>query len=284
MPEHVVPQVSVIIRVKDKVELLGGAIASVRAQTVAAEIVVVDSGSTDGSAELADREADRVVRIPAESFTFGGALNRGAELASAPLHVALSSHCGLPHRDWLARVVSIMADERVGAAGGKQFTATGHELSHPVNLDAATLDEWPLWSLSNHASAWRADVWRECPFDEELVASEDLLFARHVTRRGWLVVLDPALFVPSTHRTSGGVGSLFRRVRREVAATAVALDLPAFGPREALGWWFRVNGRSPLRRVVARLDPRRLVGLVGVVAGFKDAGRLAAVPIGRARQ
>lgn len=66
----------------------------------------------------------------------------------------------LPRRDWLARLLRIMEDERVGAAGGRMFDADGRVLQHPVSLDGVALDAWPLWSRSNHASGWRAEAWR----------------------------------------------------------------------------------------------------------------------------
>ncbi len=71
---------SVIVRCKDEEKLLERALTSLRRQTVEPEIVVVDSGSTDRSLEIAKRWCDRLVEIPAESFTHGYALNVGARL------------------------------------------------------------------------------------------------------------------------------------------------------------------------------------------------------------
>jgi glycosyltransferase involved in cell wall biosynthesis len=48
------------------------------------EIVVVDSGSTDGTVEISRRWCDRLIEIPAGSFAQGGALDLGAEAARAP--------------------------------------------------------------------------------------------------------------------------------------------------------------------------------------------------------
>ena len=47
------------------------------------EIVVVDSGSTDGTVAIAKRWCDRLIEIPEESFTYGYSANLGAEAASA---------------------------------------------------------------------------------------------------------------------------------------------------------------------------------------------------------
>ena len=85
---------SVIVRTKDKADTVEATFAALRPQTVPVEVVVVDSGSTDGTLEIARRHADRLVEIPAEAFTFGRALNVGAAAATAPVHFALSAHCG----------------------------------------------------------------------------------------------------------------------------------------------------------------------------------------------
>lgn len=282
MRETTTPALSVIIRAKDKVGTLSKAIDSVRAQTVVAEIVVVDSGSTDGTLELANARADRVISMPAEEFTFGRALNRGAAVATAPVHVALSSHCALPHSEWLARVLAHMQDDRIGAVGGKRIAPGGDVLDAPVRLDAAALRTQPRWILSNHASAWRAEAWCECPFDEDLEASEDLVFARRICERGWEIVLDPHLFVPAAHRTSAGARSLFRRKRVEAAATARTLDLPPFGWRDAWRWWWSEVPAPPgHRRMLSRLHPMRIINLAGRIAGYRDAGKLDLFGVGR---
>ena len=50
---------------------------------------------SDGPVALVAEQGDidRLIEISPEEFTFGHALNLGAEAASAPIHFALSSHC-----------------------------------------------------------------------------------------------------------------------------------------------------------------------------------------------
>ena len=73
---------SVIVRCRDEHETLSRTLSTLRAQTVPAEVIIVDSGSVDGSVELARREADRVIEIPQERFSYGYSLNVGAANAS----------------------------------------------------------------------------------------------------------------------------------------------------------------------------------------------------------
>jgi len=72
--------VSVVIPVRDGRRYLGEAIASIHAQTVEPlEILVIDDGSTDGSAELAAAAGATVIRRAPEGP--GAARNAGAQAA-----------------------------------------------------------------------------------------------------------------------------------------------------------------------------------------------------------
>ena len=60
-------------------ELLSAAVASLEAQTVPVEVVVVDNASSDGSREMLAARYPHVIVVPnAENLGFGRAVNRGA--------------------------------------------------------------------------------------------------------------------------------------------------------------------------------------------------------------
>ena len=65
------------------------------------EVIVIDSGSTDGTLDIAARYQVTVHRIARTAFTFGSALNLGARLAQAPVCVHLSGHSPPTSRRWL---------------------------------------------------------------------------------------------------------------------------------------------------------------------------------------
>lgn len=80
------PPLSVIIPLYNKRRTVLRAIDSILAQAVAAEIIVVDDGSTDGSAELvADRYRDRLTLVKQSNSGPGAARNRGVALSSSEL-------------------------------------------------------------------------------------------------------------------------------------------------------------------------------------------------------
>src|SRR4051812_12390885 len=100
-------EVSVAIPVLNGARYLDEVLGAVRAQRVdrEVELLVVDSGSTDGSLDIAERHGARIVRIPKEEFSHGGTRNRMMELASGD-HVAFITQDATPaHYGWLAAML-----------------------------------------------------------------------------------------------------------------------------------------------------------------------------------
>lgn len=238
-------------------------------QTVRPEIVVVDSGSSDQTIAIASRLADRVVLLTRGSFSYGRALNRGAEVATAPVHFAVSSHCVIPRSDWIERALGHYGRRPdVAATNGQLTDPEGFPLREALFVAADTPMPNPLWGFSNHASSWRADIWRREPFDEELEASEDFEWSDRVLALGCVIVFDPHLTVLPYHYKAAGPVALYRRGKREFlsAAACRAVEPPTL--REALTeWWCdRLPGTKPWRQ---RLSPYR----VAVIGGRYMAGR-----------
>ena len=185
-------QASVIIRAKDKADTIGLTLRALRGQTRAVEIVVVDSGSTDGTLEIARRWADRVVEIPAESFSYGRALNIGAAVSSGSVHFALSAHCVPKRADWVEHSLSLYDDDRIAATNQARVTPRGEPILDRYIQTRDDALRHPGWGFSNHAASWRADVWAALPFREDLPACEDKEWSWRVLAAGWGIAYCPA--------------------------------------------------------------------------------------------
>jgi GT2 family glycosyltransferase len=99
------PEVSVAIPVRDGGVLLAGVLSALSAQTVEHELLVCDSGSSDGSVELARSRGARVLEIEPRSFTHGGARNLLMGAAEGT-HVALLTQDAEPGNErWLERLL-----------------------------------------------------------------------------------------------------------------------------------------------------------------------------------
>lgn len=252
---------SIVIRVRDEADALRRLLELLDAQTAPHEVVVVDSGSRDGSAGVARAAGARTLEIPARAFTFGRALNLGAGACAAPVVVALSAHAFPRDREWLERMAAALDDPAVACAFGPSHDWAGTPLRAPVRQDAALARAQPFWGYSNGAGAFRASLWRERGFREDLPGSEDREWALWALDRGHVCLLDPALAVDHDH-SRDSLAQSFRRYAREARGDRAFLDLPAYGARDVAREWWSDQGwhRSRAR---ARLDPRRVARLAG---------------------
>lgn len=268
-------EISVIVRARDEARAIGRCLELVAAQDTSGasvEVIVVDSGSRDGTVSIArDFGVAKVVQIRPEAFTFGGALNLGAANARGSVLVALSAHAFPPDTGWLSRLVAPFADPAVACASGERFLPDGSELSGPVRQDRVLAAQHPGWGYSNAAGAFRAPLWRERPFRDDLPACEDKEWSLHWIARGYVSVIDPALLVDHDH-THDPVASIYRRARREAEGLGMFLDLPPYGVRELTGEWWS-DRRFYDSSVRARLSHRRAARLLGAYAGRRRAAR-----------
>jgi rhamnosyltransferase len=275
--EAMTPPATVIVRARDRAQTIERTLAALRHQSVAVEVVVVDSGSVDGTREIAARWADVVLDLPAADFSYGRALNRGARAASAPIHFALSAHTVPPSDDWVERSLAHYTDERVAGTSGTPLDPAGLPLRHVVLQDLEHARRHPEWGFSNTASSWRANVWRQLPFNERMEACEDKEWSWRAMAAGYVIVVDPALAVSGEHRRRAGLRALFDRCRREARELALYTDVPPFGARAAVGtWWSDLPHVTAWPRWMHRGDPRRVAEIAGRYAGRRDAVRSGA--------
>lgn len=260
-----------ILRAKDKEHEIERALVALRGQTVPVEIIVVDSGSTDRTREVARAHDATLIEIPPEDFTYGYALNVGAEAAGAPIHFALSAHCYPEREDWVERSLSHYARPDVAGTGGYGPPEPGDPVIHQ---DLALLEADPFQGLSSHAGSWRADLWRRFPYDESMESAEDREWSWRVLKEGWVIALDPALRVATRHRKAYGVRHWYRISRRDVRAVATFMSLPRYTNRELVRDWRHVGRRRRRTGLRALASPWRMASLLAKRDGTRDAARV----------
>ena len=221
--EKLSPGVSVVIPALNASQSLAAAMAAV---AWAAEIVVVDGGSTDGTAETATRLGARIVTAPR---------GRGTQLVAG---VALASH------DWL---LLLHADTRLGP--GTAAAVQAHISSDPGRagyfrfaLDSAD----PRARRLEHLVAWRCRVLALPYGDQALLIHRDLL-----RRAGGIRPLPLMEDVDLVRRLGR---------RRLVALDAAAITSAAKWQREG---WLRRSARNLLCLGLwfAGVPPRRIARL-----------------------
>ena len=276
-----VPRASVIIRTKDSARTLGRAVSLLRAQTIPAEIIVVDSGSSDETLAMARERADRVIEIGADRFSFGRALNVGAAAARAPIHFALSSHSFPSDNCWIERSLSKYDRPDVAGTSGALTIPGSHEpllTTFYQTLPGAMSHPWGGW-FSNTGSSWRADVWATFPFDEQLPACEDKEWGFRVLAAGWTIAVDSRLIVSQAHRRHYGILHLYRRTRRECETIGSLVPLPPFTIRDFLREWFTdMPAHTPYYGWRRRLSYLRFAELLGKYRGLMASSAPSSPP------
>jgi rhamnosyltransferase len=186
------PTVSVIIRCFNEIAHLPKLFEELKRQTFRDfEVVVVDSGSDDGTLEfLADQDI-LLEHIAKERFSFGRSLNIGCAAARGEFLVYISAHCYPEHENWLENILKGFEDRRVASVYGRQ---RGIEESHFSERQifrrwfpdkSVSRQEHPF---SNNANcAVRRALWEEFPYDEGLTGLEDVAWAQQVMRNGWWI-------------------------------------------------------------------------------------------------
>jgi glycosyltransferase involved in cell wall biosynthesis len=245
-------RIGVVIRTLNESELLGRCLETLQAQQGGfdLDVVVVDSGSTDGTVDIARAHGARVIEIAPADFDYSTALNVGIEEARAELVVLLSAHA-IPLDDlWLSRMTAPFTDEQVAGVTGGQVPWPGAPWWEIVRLSRAFGDSRRAWSatdsdglmFSNAASCIRRGDWRDEPFT--LPAAEDLDWAQRMVAAGRVIVYEPAATVYHSHDESPRA-----QARRMIDINRVALNgtppTRRRGLREGAGLLLR-NGRSIL--------------------------------------
>ena len=246
--------ISIVIPVKDGGSDLVRCLEAIRRQRVDedVEIVVVDSGSSDGSPDRARQRGARVVEITAHEFNHGRTRNLGAGLALGDVLVFTTQDAYACEDDWLGRLVAAArGGEEVAGAYGRQVPHEGATPPERYFLDFLYGDlprvqrlggrgdvSYEVTLFSNVNAAMRTDVWSAYPFADDLIMSEDQEWSRRVLRDGYAIVYEPAAAVRHSHAYS--VAGAFRRF----------FDSGASADRAYLGESRR--SRGALRRGAAR--------------------------------
>lgn len=125
------PAVSIVIPMRDRVELLQRCLESIRTHTDYApiEFVIVDNGSREKKTldflQALERSGEERVVRDAGPFNFSRLTNIGAACAQGAILVFLNNDIEAMERDWLREVVSHAVRAEVGAVGARLWYPDG---------------------------------------------------------------------------------------------------------------------------------------------------------------
>lgn len=184
-------RVSIVFRALNEEKWFGDALAACKAQqtnNIDVEMLLVDSGSTDRTIEIAERFGCRVVHIKKKNFTFGRSLNYGCDAATGDILIFISAHCIPSHDRWLSNLIEPLTQDKAEYVYGKQI---GHEVTrfseHQVfEQYFANVDKLPQndFFCNNANAAIRRDCWEKYRFDEAATGLEDMILAKALFKDG----------------------------------------------------------------------------------------------------
>lgn len=192
------------------------------------EVIMVDSGSTDGTLAIAREIKAKLVEIPAREFTYGKSLNLGFAAARNDWVLSLSSHCIPKPPDLLGiyrQSISRLPGSTAAAVGPMLYSDLDSIL--PTGITHYVGDDFEGGfgiGAGNPNCLYRRAIWQTRPFDEKAEASEDYEWYVWAIRNGWsLAVIHSAAVY---YRSRGGARYFFRKGRIDYRAGSRLVRLP----------------------------------------------------------
>jgi len=168
------------------------------------ELIVIDSGSTDGSVELIRRANPRhFIQIKHEDYNPSRVMNHGMELARSEFGIFLNADATPVDQRWLGPLVNALRDPQVAAVFGRQIPRPDCRavFTHDYERCFGPRRESQRWEhfFSMVSSGLRKDVWARRGFLEKMQYSEDDEYTRWCRSQGYRVLYCPESVVMHSH-------------------------------------------------------------------------------------
>lgn len=187
------------------------------------EVIVIDSGSTDGTLDVVRRYPVRLYEIPPHEFGHGKVRNSGARLSEGEFLIFLSQDAIPASNNWLSSLIaSFNNDINIAGVYGKQLPDGDNPMetffllntygeryevkSLPSHTDMPSLRDI---FFSNVNSAIRKRVWHDIPLSESVNMSEDQEWSKRALLAGYRIAYVPD--APVYHSHNYGIVSIFKR-------------------------------------------------------------------------
>jgi rhamnosyltransferase len=262
------PLVSVIVPVKNGLPQFQRVIDMLKIQSLDQpfEVIVIDSGSSDGSTSIvpADDPRFRLVEIEPSSFGHGRTRNLGVEQSRGEFCAFLTHDAAPADEFWLSELVRpLREDPNVAGVFGRHIAYEDASPFTRWELDThfAGLKAWPKVRISDareyvrnqgirqvyhfysdNSSCMRKSVWREHPYPDVDFA-EDQIWAKTIVEAGYSKAYAPDSVVHHSHDYT-----LWERLQRSYDEARALKELFGYQMggtlRAALRQAYRTTGRD----------------------------------------
>lgn len=222
-PSGMTPTLSIVIPTKNAGPAFQETVSAIflQEEIPSLEVIVIDSGSTDGTLAICRRFPLKLVEITSEEFSHGGTRNMAASLASGEFLVFLVQDALPVGPHWLRDLLApLQANERIAGAYGRHLARPGASrrqareieryFAGPERLQSSPADH----TFSNVSSIIRKKVFDAIPFPPAQFG-EDQLWAREALAAGYLIQYQPSSVVVHSH--DDDAATAYRRGQQEGA-------------------------------------------------------------------
>jgi rhamnosyltransferase len=238
------PLVSIIVRSFNEGWALRQTLPALQAQDWNNwELIVIDSGSTDGSVELIRQANPRhFIQICPQEYNPARVLNLGVKLARSEITVFLNADATPQGAGWLRPLAAALQEPRTAAAFGRQIprpdchAVFAHDYARCFGPNRASA-RWEHF-FSMVSSGVRKDIWARRGFLETMHYSEDDEYTRWCRKEGWQIAYCPDSVVVHSHNYTPG--QAYKRSFGEAKALAAVWQRPPWEinrPRTVLFGW-----------------------------------------------
>lgn len=197
--------VSIVLRSFNEAWALRDTLPAIAAQSYRNwELIVFDSGSTDGSVELIKAvQPKHFIQLKPHEYRPGRVMNQGMQLARNDRVIFLNADATPQGSNWLAPLVLALSDPRVAAVFGRQIPrpdctapfARDYDRCFGPNRESTQWDHF----FSMVSSGLRRDVWARRGFIETMQYSEDDEYTRWCREQGYRIAYTPESVVMHSH-------------------------------------------------------------------------------------
>jgi glycosyltransferase involved in cell wall biosynthesis len=186
------------------------------------ESVIIDSGSSDNTIEIAKAHNAKITYIDKKDFTFGRSLNMGSEFADGDILVYISGHCVPTSNYWLKNLVEPILKNTAVYTYGRQ-----------IGRDTTKFSEYKIFQkyfpssskipqndffCNNANSAIKRSIWQKYRFNEELTGLEDMELSKRAFQDGEKIAYISDACVYHIHN------EIFTQTRRRYERESIALQ------------------------------------------------------------
>lgn len=207
----------ILIRCRNEVSWLNQTYDAINSQkSTPNKVIFVDSGSTDGSLELANSFGWEVIKYKTDKFNYSESLNIGFENSESLYVLILSAHCIFSNEEGATKMLEEFNDNKVGAVFGRQLPtkrSSPHDTRDLLTVFGRERIVYQKQPFFHNAFAMvKKSLWQTIKFDENINGIEDRIWAREIAKLGYKIIYQPEAKVYHEHGLNHGT-SMERALR-----------------------------------------------------------------------